>query len=59
MAFVYNYSQVIIINMTLFFDGGPSIVILTLAFWYPNEEVVFGILNAGYFFNMTLFEDGS
>ena len=41
--------------MTVFFDGGPRCHSGT-CFWYPNDGVVFGILKASHFFNMTLFE---
>jgi hypothetical protein len=55
VAVFFEYQNQVIINMTLFFDGGPLCHIDT-CYLYPSEDGIFGILKAGHFlFNMTLF----
>jgi hypothetical protein len=39
------------------FDRGRRCYVDT-CFWYPNKNVVFGILKASHFFIMTLFQGG-
>jgi hypothetical protein len=45
---VFEYQNQAIFNMTVFFDGEPRCHIDT-CFWYPNKNVVFGILKASHF----------
>jgi hypothetical protein len=44
---VFEYKNQVMFNMTVF-DGGPRCHIDT-CFWYPNEDVVFGILKPSHF----------
>jgi hypothetical protein len=54
---VFEYQNQVIINMTVF-DGGPSLVILTLAIGIQKKGLFWNTKSKSYF-NMTLFEGGS
>jgi hypothetical protein len=46
---VFEYQNQVIFNMIVFV-GGPLSHIFDACFWYPNKNVVFGILKASHFY---------